>query len=108
MKRKHDDLYFRKTTYPANSFFACDLNTDDLNDFVYTELYGSDFVVINQAKEYGDLDPRYEYTVDDGPYDIAVGDVNNDGFDDIVTCGYGNNDEISILYRDQNNMVFSR
>lgn len=62
---------------------AADMNHDERTDLVVTDGYNHSIAIFFQQAD-GTLADRVLYAVVGSPYVLLVGDLNNDGFDDVV------------------------
>jgi len=107
-KQNNTGLLDPKISYEAGNnghgLAVGDINNDGLNDIV-ASASRSLYVFLQESDggferiEY----PVYDYNPEDDDYDaeienIAIGDVNNDNLNDIVTCSY---DQMSIYYQNR-------
>ena len=84
------DPYITRYVAPfsCDDVIIADVNNDGANDIAaVTEYSGPYLFVLLWNKSTGDWNPSRGLTVGAAPYDVEVGDVNNDGFNDIVVAG---------------------
>jgi hypothetical protein len=73
--------------YPVHYFCSGDINNDNFNDIAFASNNGQFWGVIYNDGLGGFSAPEYYEIEDSYPTDIACGDLNGNGREDIVVCG---------------------
>ncbi len=81
------DITFRLPTF-GRDVAVTDFNEDDIPDVVATNFASADVSVLIGNGD-GTFQPQRRFDLTPGPYDLDVGDVNDDGFIDIVAIESG-------------------